>query len=44
MPPANTLTWIRKLDKQTPVLIYCYHGNSSKEYGRLPTLSNLSRS
>ena len=26
--------WIRKLDKQAPVLIYCYHGNSSKEYAQ----------
>ena len=29
------LTWTRRLDKATPVLIYCYHGNASQTYAQM---------
>ena len=27
--------WMRRLDKSTPVVIYCYQGNASKEYAQM---------
>lgn len=27
--------WIRRLPKESPVIIYCYHGNASKTYARM---------
>lgn len=27
--------WFRKLAKDQPILIYCYHGNASKEFAQM---------
>lgn len=27
--------WLRRLDKEMPILIYCYHGNASKTYAQM---------
>ncbi|HEX6736487.1 MAG TPA: thiosulfate sulfurtransferase GlpE [Azonexus sp.] len=29
------LAWIRRLARETPVVIYCYHGNASKAYAQM---------
>lgn len=29
------LPWMRRLAKEAPVLIYCYHGNASKTYAQM---------
>lgn len=29
------LPWMRRLAKDQPVLIYCYHGNASKTYAQM---------
>lgn len=29
------MAWMRRLPKETPVLIYCYHGNASKVYAQM---------
>ena len=29
------LSWTRRLAKEAPVLIYCYHGNASKIYAQM---------
>lgn len=29
------LPWMRRLAKDAPVLIYCYHGNASKTYAQM---------
>lgn len=29
------LTWTRRLAKEAPVVIYCYHGNASKIYAQM---------
>jgi thiosulfate sulfurtransferase len=29
------LAWTRRLAKETPVVIYCYHGNASKIYAQM---------
>lgn len=27
--------WSKRLNKDVPVLVYCYHGNSSQEYAQM---------
>lgn len=27
--------WSKRLNKDAPVLVYCYHGNSSQEYAQM---------
>lgn len=29
------LAWTRRLPKEAPVMIYCYHGNASKTYAQM---------
>lgn len=29
------LAWMRRLPKEAPVIIYCYHGNASKTYAQM---------
>jgi thiosulfate sulfurtransferase len=29
------LAWTRRLPKEAPVMIYCYHGNASKIYAQM---------
>jgi rhodanese-related sulfurtransferase len=29
------LAWMRRLPKETPVVIYCYHGNASKVFAQM---------
>ena len=29
------LAWMRRLAKETPVVIYCYHGNASKTFAQM---------
>lgn len=29
------LPWMRRLAKDAPVMIYCYHGNASKTYAQM---------
>ncbi len=29
------LAWMKRLPKDTPVVIYCYHGNASKAYAQM---------
>ncbi len=31
------LAWMRRLPKDAPVVIYCYHGNASKTYAQMFT-------
>lgn len=31
----RVLPWMRRLAKDAPVLIYCYHGNASKIYAQM---------
>ena len=31
----RVLPWMRRLDKDAPVVIYCYHGNASKIYAQM---------
>lgn len=29
------LAWMKKLEKERPVVIYCYHGNASQTYAQM---------
>ncbi len=29
------LAWMKRLPKETPVVIYCYHGNASKTFAQM---------
>lgn len=29
------LAWMKRIPKETPVVIYCYHGNASKIYAQM---------
>ena len=31
----RVMPWMRRLDRDAPVLIYCYHGNASKTYAQM---------
>lgn len=35
--------WISRLEKDTPILIYCYHGNSSQSYAKMFSDFHFSR-
>ena len=29
------MAWMRRLPKEAPIVIYCYHGNASKVYAQM---------
>jgi rhodanese-related sulfurtransferase len=31
----RVLAWVKRLPKEQPVLIYCYHGNASQTYAQM---------
>jgi len=35
LPSQNLRTWLKNTDKQIPIIIYCYHGNSSQDMAQL---------
>lgn len=35
LPSQSLRTWLKNTDKQIPIIIYCYHGNSSQDMAQL---------
>lgn len=31
----RVMAWMRRLPKETPIIIYCYHGNASKIFAQM---------